>query len=102
MTNEVIIEKNRQALVAAGIITENEAIHTYETWKAAGLQVKRGEKAVAKFPIWKKSSKEKVVEVKTEDGEKTEKALQIGRFYMKESCFFSSRQVEQTSAKKPA
>lgn len=98
MTNEEIIERARQSLIKAGTIKANEAIHTYEAWKAFGLQVKRGEKAIVRFPIWKMSSKEKTVEVETESGEKEEKTMQLGRFFMKESCFFSSRQVEPAKA----
>ena len=30
-----------------------ELIHTYQKWKELGYQVRRGEKAIAKFPIWK-------------------------------------------------
>ena len=37
-----------------GVITkipEIQPIHTYNGWKARGYQVKKGEKAIAKFPI---------------------------------------------------
>ena len=101
MTNVQIVENNRQALIEAGIIGENDTIHTYEYWKAAGYQVKRGEKAIARFPIWKKGKQETIVEVKTEDG-KQEKTIDTGRFFLKESCFFSSLQIEKASSKKPA
>lgn len=30
-----------------------EDIHTFAGWKALGYSVKKGEKAVSKFPIWK-------------------------------------------------
>lgn len=102
MTNTTIVESNRLALVEAGIIGKDEEIHTYEFWKRYGLQVKRGEKAVARFSIWKKSNKEKIVEIETEDGEKTAQKIDTGRYFLKESCFFSSNQVEKASAKKPA
>lgn len=71
-------------------INEPEEIHTYQAWKALGYQVKRGEKAIAKFTIWKyKAGK---VEVEAEgDGEEQE---QKGMMFMKLSHFFSESQVE--------
>ena len=69
-------------------INEPEEIHTYQAWKALGYQVKRGEKAIAKFTIWKyKAGK---VEVEAEGEEEEQK----GRMFMKMSHFFSESQVE--------
>lgn len=71
-------------------ILEPEPIHTFACWKNLGYSVKKGEHAVAKFPIWKGS--EKVV--KDEDGNDTsETALKMFR---KEAFFFKSSQVEKT------
>ena len=40
------------------MLDEPEAIHTFQKWKAKGFCVKKGEKAVAQFYIWKCVSKE--------------------------------------------
>lgn len=64
-----------------------EAIHTYQAWKSLGFQVKSGQKAIAKFPIWKYTSKK----AKNEDGEEVEK----GKMYLKTSAFFSRSQVDK-------
>ena len=42
-----------------------EAIHTFNGWKERGYAVKKGEKAIAKFTIWKCKNKK----VETEEGE---------------------------------
>jgi len=71
-------------------IMEPEPIHTFACWKAHGFSVKKGEKAIARFPIWKGAEKA----IKDDDGNDTdEKALKMFR---KESCFFSASQVERT------
>ena len=69
-------------------IDEIQPIHTYRGWKERGFQVKKGEKAIAKFPIWQYSSKK----VESEDSEE-QKAN--GHMYMKMSAFFSDKQVEK-------
>lgn len=72
MTNEQIIINESMELMKQGIIgtsgrklqfedaegntkeiDEPETIHTYSGWKSLGFQVQKGEKAVAKFSIWK-------------------------------------------------
>lgn len=76
MTNEQIIFTESMNLMEKGIIgntgrkivVENEAgekkeifepekIHTYAGWKAVGRQVKKGEKSIAAFQIWKHTTK---------------------------------------------
>lgn len=98
MTNNAIIEKAKNQLFAEGkigsntVITEEvevpEEIHTYAMWKSLGYQVKKGEKAIAKFSIWKyvsKKSKEK------EDEEEAE----TSKMFLKASSFFKFSQVEK-------
>jgi predicted transcriptional regulator len=103
MTNEQIIFEKRCELMDAGIIgttgryynvvdedgnekrlMEPEEIHTFSAWKALGYGVKRKEKAVAKFPIWKYVEKKKEAEEQEEE-----------RVFLKMSCFFSFSQVEK-------
>lgn len=51
-------------------------------------QVKKGQKAIAQFPIWKYTSKKKAEEVSEEE------AQARGYCFMKMSSFFSTKQVE--------
>ena len=67
-----------------------EEIHTFQGWKERGFSVKKGEKAIAKFPIWKHTSK--TVEVDGEEEEKT-------NMFMKMAAFFKMSQVERIEAK---
>lgn len=62
-----------------------EPIHTYQAWKNLGYQVKKGEKAIAKFTIWKH-----VHGKKKEDGEQGK-----DKMFMKMSSFFKMEQVEK-------
>lgn len=71
-------------------VPEPEEIHTFAAWKSAGFAVRKGEKAIAKFPVWKYTSK--VVE--NDDGEEEEH----GRMYMKTAAFFARSQVDPIAA----
>jgi len=76
-------------------IPEPEAIHTYDEWKRMGLQVRRGEHAVAAFPIWvlnRKKEKLPAKDVKT--GEVVEITEESRRFVKKTAYFFSFSQVD--------
>ncbi len=106
MTNETIIFNAACDLLKQGIIKstgrllmrkmpdgsllevpEPEAIHTYGGWKARGFQVRKGEHAVAAFPIWKYSGKQD-----EENGEETD-----GHCFSKLSHFFTAAQVDRVS-----
>lgn len=63
-----------------------EPIHTFAMWKSMGYKVKKGEHAIAKFPIWKMSKAKK----KADDDEE-----QKGRMFLKTSHFFKASQVEK-------
>jgi hypothetical protein len=98
MTNAEIIMENSMLLVADGVleVDENgmpEEIHTYSHWKTLGRQVKRGEKAIAKFPIWKYTSK------KTEDVSE-EEAQKKGYCFQKLSAWFKYSQTEEAKDEK--
>lgn len=67
---------------------EPEAIHTFATWKQLGYNVKKGEKAIAKFPIWKYTSKTVV-------NEETNEEEHSSNCFMKMSAFFKISQVEK-------
>lgn len=66
---------------------EAEAIHTYSHWQELGYQVRKGEKAVANFPIWKFTIKAK--------GLTEEDAQANGYCFMKKSFWFSASQVDR-------
>ena len=102
MTNAQIIFVEGQKLAEAGVISytgrtykalnaageeveykETEPIHTYATWKEMGFQVQKGEKAVAKFPVWKYTCKHN-----EETGEE-----ENAHMFMKVASFFRLAQV---------
>ena len=102
MTNYMIILTESIKLMDEGILeptdetitTEDgkqlqvpETIHTYNKWKSLGFQVKKGEKNIAQFPIWKYTSKK--------NPEMTEEEAQANGFcFLKMSSFFKQSQVE--------
>lgn len=108
MTNEAIIFGARLKLMKDGKIgstgrtivvedgegnktqmLETKDIHTYTAWQKLGFQVKRGQKAIDKFQIWKHIVKK----AEKEDEEDTE------NMFMVTSSFFSQSQVEVANAK---
>ena len=105
MTNEQIIMNERFHLMEKGIIKGTgkfikalivnsegiaeemdieipEEIHTYAHWRELGYQVQKGQKAIAKFGVWKYTEREK------EDGKKEK------QMFIKHSAFFAPSQVE--------
>lgn len=69
-------------------LPEPEPIHTFAYWKKLGYHVKAGETAVAKFGVWKHTTKKTVDEDMTETYE--------DKMIMKVAAFFSASQVEKT------
>lgn len=105
MTNEMIIYNKSVELMESGkigktgrqfetedengnkiMLDEPEAIHTFQAWKAKGFSVKKGEKAVAQFYIWKCVTKQVA-----DDNNMTEEQK---RMFMKKASFFSASQVQ--------
>lgn len=68
------------------ILDEPEDIHTFQAWKKLGYCVKKGEKAVAQFYIWKCVTKQVA-----DDNNMTEEQK---RMFMKKASFFSASQVQ--------
>ena len=98
MTNSMIILSESIQLMKNGVIegtgefftTDDgkqlelpEAIHTYQGWKDLGYQVQKGEKAIAKFMIWKHTTKKN-----EETGEEK------SNMFMKKASFFKGSQVQ--------
>lgn len=110
MTNEMIVLLESVKLMEEGIIkgtgdfmtTDDgrqleipEEIHTFQAWKAKGFSVKKGEKAVASFPVWKYiTGKKKGEEAEAESTENEE--TNGGYCRMKLSHFFTRNQVEES------
>lgn len=107
MTNEMIVLYESVALMEKGVIKGTgkfvtvadadgnekkleipEEIHTFAAWKSKGYKVKKGEHAVANFPIWKYVSKTTV-------DEETGEELTKGRAYLKNAAWFTAAQVER-------
>ena len=91
MTNTEIILAEMATLIAEGVISADDTIHTYDHWaKAHGLYVKKGEHAVAKFPIWKyKAGKRKEGEVNDDEEDVKDRA----HCFMGMACWFTDKQV---------
>lgn len=104
MTNAMIVLLESVKLMEEGIIKGSgikgttpdgkeielpEQIHTYQTWKSLGYQVKKGQKAVAQFPIWKHTSKQ-LDETDDEGNPKVKTNM-----FMKTASFFTIDQVEK-------
>ena len=106
MTNEEIILVESQKLAETGaigytgneikvktsdggeiVLRETEPIHTYQGWRNIGYQVQKGEKAIAKFSVWKCVSKK---DDKT--GEET------STMFLKNAAFFKHSQVRPVEA----
>lgn len=115
MTNAAIIFSNSIQLMKEGVLEGTgkmltvkyddghsevievpEPIHTYQAWKTLGYQVRKGEKAIAKFMIWKyaeKKAKEGNAEIAVKEGDVIK-----GNMFMKMSAFFKMSQVEKIKA----
>lgn len=88
MEEGIIGTSGRQLKTLDGrIVNEPEEIHTFAIWKSLGYKVKAGEHAIAKFPIWKYTSKK----VEDENGEETDRT----NMFLKTSAFFKKSQVEK-------
>ena len=86
MTNTAII---LEYMLLNNLDPDKVVLHTYQTWKKLGYQVKKGEKSEHKISVWKRSTKK----VENEDGEKEE--VDTGRYFLKLSAFFTQNQVER-------
>jgi len=77
-------------------LPEPEPIHTYDEWRRMGLQVRRGEHAVAAFPIWMYSNKTVKLPMKNvKTGETEDVEEESGNYYMKTASFFALSQVSE-------
>lgn len=109
MTNEEIVMRESVELMKQGILASAgqfesedgdgnviivdipEEIHTYQEWKLMGMQVKKGEHAIAKFPVWKPVKGKKKADDEQEQPSKNQ------RFIMCNASWFKGSQVEEIS-----
>lgn len=70
-------------------LPEPEPIHTYQTWKSLGFQVRKGQKAKCSFVIWKYIGRKTLNE---ESGEMEEVD---GKCIHKLAFFFTADQVDK-------
>ena len=78
-------------------IKETESIHTYQGWLERGFQVQKGQKAVAKFTIWKHTGA-KAEKMEMQDGNAVE-YIDKGHMFMKTAAFFAANQVAPVESK---
>lgn len=120
MTNAAIIENRAFQLMKDGIIKgsgqygyiENEdgsreqvelpeAIHTFKYWLSVGRSVKKGEKAVDSFCIWKHTTKMLDTDTGNEENDKMNEAINAkgGQqdMFMQKAFFFTFDQTEPTT-----
>lgn len=97
MTNTEIIFKNRELLAEMEVLKVidgiPEEILSCKEWNRRGFAVKKGEHAIAKFPIWY-PKKKKYEPKKQEEDQEQEQQEQLKGFYMKVTAFFTADQVE--------
>lgn len=109
---QITIEYEKDGEVIKEVVNEPEAIHTYKEWQKLGLQVQKGQKAIAKFTIWmytdKKSNltKEEADKInEIAEGINAQEGDEVhsnGHYYMKQAAFFKASQVEPAKQKKEA
>lgn len=116
MTNQMIILMESVKLMEQGVLKPTgqkivikdkdgkdkeldvpEEIHTYQHWKTLGFQVQKGQKSIAKFPVWKHTGAK--TDTMVDVNGNTMEAMDRGHMFMKTAAFFSRSQVEAITAK---
>ena len=75
-----------------------ESIHTFAAWKAAGFVVKRGEHAVAAFPVWKYTERRQAAGDDGDNADADGDNAPGGKMYLRKAFFFKRSQVEKITA----
>ena len=106
---QITIKYEKDGEEITEIVNEPEAIHTYKEWQNLGMQVQKGQKAIAKFTIWMYTDKKS--KLSKEDADKInaiaeginaqegDEISKNGHYYMKEAAFFSASQVAPAEVK---
>ena len=71
-----------------------DSLHTYNTWKAQGLQVKRGQKATISAMLWRWTDKPSKAR-RDEAAAQGKDAAEDAHYYMKRCYLFTAAQVER-------
>ncbi len=114
MKNEEIILTERLALMRAGIIKttgrkiliedetgsekevfEPEEIHTYRGWQERHRQVRKGEKSVDSFRIWKHTTAKSKDEA---EGEDLQEMHDRDHMFMTQAYFFTRDQTDEAGS----
>ena len=74
-----------------------EKIHTFSAWKAAGYIVKKGEHAIACFPVWKYKESRRNND-NDDDGDNDGEQETTGKMYLRKAFWFKVSQVERITA----
>ena len=90
---QITIEYEKNGEKVKETINEPEPIHTYAEWKKLGLQVQKGQKAIAKFTIWMFTDKPSKAALAAAAAAGKEEADADPHYYMKEAAFFKLSQV---------
>ena len=71
-----------------------EQIHTFAAWKALGFIVRKGEHAIAAFPVWtyREQRRNGGEPEPNQDGESDARR---GKMFLKKAFFFKASQVEK-------
>lgn len=77
-----------------------EEIHTFAAWKSRGYSVKKGEHAIAAFPIWKFAASARRSD--SEELINPDEQTPDGRMFMKTAYFFRACQVEPSRERRTA
>lgn len=76
-------------------VDEIQPIHTFVAWKKMGYAVKKGEKAITKFAIWKYAEKKHDIPDDADEATVAMLAQPEARMFLKVSAFFTDEQVER-------
>lgn len=71
-----------------------EQIHTFAAWKALGFIVRKGEHAIAAFPVWTYRERRRSGE-EPESEQDGGNQSRRGQMFLKKSFFFKASQVEK-------
>ena len=99
---QLTIEYEKDGEIVKETINEPEPIHTYKEWQNLGMQVQKGQKAVAKFTIWMFTDKPSKAALAAAAAAGKEEVDADPHYYMKEAAFFSASQVAPTEEKATA
>lgn len=94
---QITIEYEKNGEKVKETVNEPEPIHTFATWKALGYKVKKGEKSIAQFVIWKCKPVTVELNAKNDKGDGVTITEEHNKMFTKTAFFFKPSQVEKIS-----